>query len=72
MDNSNKSIFFVDKLEPILVCNNRLYEFTGSVFRKPTDFTRIKNDEHNLEGCKDCQKNYEIIFSNLKSRFDDL
>ncbi|RKS92707.1 hypothetical protein BC952_2622 [Flavobacterium limicola] len=64
----HNSIFFVDKIEGISICDSTMYYFTGSSFSRPTDFKRIENENHNLKNCKSCKKNHLIDLKGLESR----
>ncbi len=64
----NDSIFFVDKIEEISICDSTMYYFTGSSFSRPTDFKRIENENHNLKNCKHCKKNHQLVLERLESR----
>jgi len=65
----NDSIFFVDKVDEISVCDSTVFYFTGSSFARPLDFKKIENKEHNLNTCKNCEKNHKLVLKRLEKRF---
>ena len=66
---SQDHLFFVEDIKEINLCESKMYQITGSEYSKPTDFTRIKYEKHNLETCESCRNNYAKIFSEIEERF---
>lgn len=63
-----EEIFFINKIKEIEVCENKFIEFLGSSFRKPTDFILERNEEHNLDNCNGCKKNYLFVLKRFEDR----
>lgn len=64
----DEGIFFIDKVDEIDVCDGKFYYFTGSSFRKPTDYIKIENDDHNLETCEKCRNGHASLLDGFKKK----
>ncbi len=67
--NSQDHIFFIQEIKEINLCDKKMYQIIGSDFSKPTDFTRLNYEKHNLKTCNNCKENYSRIFSEIEDRF---
>lgn len=67
--NSQDHLFFVQEIEEIDLCDNKIYQLTGSDYSKPTDFTRLDYKEHNLKTCESCRNLHTRVFSEIVERF---
>lgn len=65
---NEEGIFFIDKVNEIHVCDGKFYHLTGSSYRKPTDYIKIENDDHNLNTCKNCRDNHTSLLEGLKKK----
>lgn len=65
---TSEDIFFVNKVKIVEVCEDKYYQFTGSNFRKPTDFKRFENPRHNLQNCENCKKNHIKILESFEGK----
>ncbi|KAA5540142.1 hypothetical protein [Adhaeribacter rhizoryzae] len=71
MDKTNiENTFFVNKIDEIEICEGKFYRLSGSSLTRPTDFTRIENEKHNLDSCEHCKKYYQIVLRSFEKRFE--
>ena len=68
MNANNESIFIVNKIDKIQLCEKELLRLSGSTYRKPTDFIKIKNENHNLDNCESCKKGYLKILKAYENK----
>ncbi|MEG0927526.1 hypothetical protein [Chryseobacterium sp.] len=64
----SEDFFWVNKIKEIEICETKFLQFSGTSFRKPTDFIRERNEQHNLENCEGCKKNYLIVLERFENR----
>lgn len=69
MDIIQENIFFVKKVNKLQLCNNEILKISGSSYRKPTDFIKIINENHNLETCESCNKSYKEILNFYEEKY---
>lgn len=62
-------LFFIQEINEINLCDNKIYQIIGSDYSKPTDFVRQKYEKHNLETCENCRNNYIKTISEIEDRF---
>jgi len=67
--NNPDHLFFVQEIKEINLCENKIYQITGSEFSKPTDFIRLNYEKHNLKTCESCRNNCAKIYSEIEERF---
>lgn len=65
---NSEDFFLINKIKEIEVCETKILQFSGTSFRKPTDFIREINEEHNLENCKQCKESYLAVLETFENR----
>lgn len=63
------SNFFIGDIIAHNYCGDFIYEFSGKIYIKYTDFKRFKYKNHRHQKCRNCKKNYLHVLNEISVRF---
>ena len=64
-------LFFPTGMKEIDLCGTSMYEFSGSSYTSPKDFTRLVYEKHNLDTCQNCRKRHEQAIEMATKKLED-